>query len=1066
MKKSYFKAAGFMVLLCTIVFPLGAQLSGVYTINSAQGTGGTNYQTFSAFASDINSQGISGDVTVNVATSSGPYNEQVTFTQITGASSSDRVVINGNGNLLTFAGVLGSSHTMLLNGTDFFSVNNLKMEGTGTTYAMACVLTNGADNNEFTNCEFTTPVGGTGTNQVPFSISSSASSPSGGSNSGNFNTVSTCTMNNGYYGTFLYGYTSAPYQTNNTVTRCLVTDFYTYGIYYPYQKFATISKNTVQRPTRTSNGTVYGLAGWYNQGSLTDGNIVQKLFEMNQTSTSSCYAIYTYYNPISGNSLRNMVSNNIVRDIKHNGTIYGIMCYYMNGYIWHNTLSIDHTGSTSGTVYGIYAYGGAGYPNEVANNMVSITKGGSGTKYGIYNAGVTGNFTSEKNNLYVNSSGGTNYTGYYSAPATNLAALQSQGIDLNSFDLNPNFVNLTTDLHPTNTNLNNEGIPLGVLFDQEDAVRHTTTPDIGALEFLTPVCSGTPSNTIAGPNYSLCPGESATFSIGGLSSDLGYTYQWRVSDVSQVGTWTLLPGSTSIMYTAPSVTGTAWYSAIITCTAPGGTSITPVMQVNVMGPTQSTIPYYENFEGIGRANRLPNCSWTSPDLGGNARTYVNAGANNLLPRSGSSFASFNTTSPGQSYYYTNEIWMEPGITYSASLWFQTDFTGGTNFTDLSILVGTAQSPTGLVSIASTNGPAVSPVYKSLSNIYTVNSPGYYYVAVRATAAAGSALNLSWDDLRIEIPCTTSLNTPTITLSTTTPTICSGETIVINAAGATTYMWNDGSTGASVSDQPYNNTIYTVVGTNTLTGCKSTATQAVVVKQTPNLSVFAFPPVVCAGKPVSLQASGADTYAWSTGGFGPNISATPAANTSYQVSGTGSNNCVATAIVQVVVNALPNVAASVNNQAPCVGDPIVLSGSGALTYQWVSGSPATVFQGQNPTLMATGGASSYTVTGTDVNGCTNTAMVALAAELCTGLRESRAIAGISVYPNPTNAGITISFSEPGNNQVRVTDVTGRVVAEQNSASEKVNVNLDGFAAGVYYVNVQNDLGRHVTKVVKQ
>src|ERR1043166_3919808 len=77
-------------------------LTGVYTINSGQATGGTNFQSFTDFATAINTNGISGDVTVNVVAASGPYNEQVTISSITGSSASNRVVINGNGCLLYY----------------------------------------------------------------------------------------------------------------------------------------------------------------------------------------------------------------------------------------------------------------------------------------------------------------------------------------------------------------------------------------------------------------------------------------------------------------------------------------------------------------------------------------------------------------------------------------------------------------------------------------------------------------------------------------------------------------------------------------------------------------------------------------------------------------------------------------------------------------------------------------------------------------------------------------------------------------------------------------------------
>src|SRR4051812_27723870 len=132
MKKHYLKVTGFIVLFCTMLLPLGAQLSGVYTINSSQLTGGTNFQTFNAFATAINSQGISGPVTVNVVTGTGPYNEQVEFTQITGATAANRITINGNNNLIIYsASASANPHTIRLNGTDFMTFNDLKVEGQG-----------------------------------------------------------------------------------------------------------------------------------------------------------------------------------------------------------------------------------------------------------------------------------------------------------------------------------------------------------------------------------------------------------------------------------------------------------------------------------------------------------------------------------------------------------------------------------------------------------------------------------------------------------------------------------------------------------------------------------------------------------------------------------------------------------------------------------------------------------------------------------------------------------------------------------------------------------------------
>src|SRR5690606_861627 len=134
----------------------------------------------------------------------------------------------------------------------------------------------------------------------------------------------------------------------------------------------------------------------------------------------------------------------------------------------------------------------------------------------------------------------------------------------------------------------------------------------------------------------------------------------------------------------------------------------------VAGTTTNTAPYSENFEGVLNEDFLPNCSWDSPTLGSTALTYTAAGTANRLPRSGSKFAAFSNSTPGTNFMYSNGIYLETGITYSASMWYQTDLTGANNWTDLSLLYGTAQNPTGLTSIASTGGPAVSLIYKPLS----------------------------------------------------------------------------------------------------------------------------------------------------------------------------------------------------------------------------------------------------------------------------------------------------------------------------------------------------------------
>ncbi|MDI1354573.1 MAG: hypothetical protein PSX36_06630, partial [bacterium] len=540
MKKTYKKIRMFAALFLIVAMQVGAQpLSGLYTINSGAATAGTNFQTFTALATALNTNGVSGPVTVNVITLSGPYVEQPAFNAITGTSGTNKIVINGNGNLLVFNSTSsGAPHTLLLNGADFMTFNNLNVEGQGTTYAMVVVLTNGADRNTFNNCVFTAPLNGTSSIQCPWQLTSSPTSPtSGGTNSGNFNTVNSCTMANGYYGIVMYGLTGSPYQTNNSILNCRITDFYVYGMYYPYQNFITVRNNTIDRLTRTTSTTCYGILGYWLNGALVEGNVVWKLFNTPalQGNPNACYGFYTYYTNTPG-GVRGQYRNNILTDIKNNGTIYGWYNYYSNSDYYNNTIDLDWAGSTSaGTIWGMYCYGAASYNNSVTNNIITCRRGGSGSnRYGLYIA-LTGNIFVDRNDIIMVAGSGVNNIGYYGTPYATLPAWNTAlgaGTDIS---IDPMYVS-ATDLHPTNVLMDNYASPLGLVFDQMGAVRSSSAPDIGALEFLSPGCSGAmPSNSIAGPTWSLCPGEDAGMIIGALSPSLGITYQWQYSSISNVG---------------------------------------------------------------------------------------------------------------------------------------------------------------------------------------------------------------------------------------------------------------------------------------------------------------------------------------------------------------------------------------------------------------------------------------------------------------------------------------------------------------------------------------------------
>jgi hypothetical protein len=1061
MKKIYL----ITLLFCALCTPfLKAQLNGIYTINSALATGGTNFQSFTAFAAVINTAGISGPVTVSV--SGGPFNEQVNFLQITGSSATNIITINGNGCTISFTSAASASpHTFMLSGTDYMTVNDLNIVGNGATYALACHLWNGANNNTFNGCSFTTPFNGTSTTQVPFSISGSGTAATTAGNSGNDNTINTCTTVGGYYNTVFYGSSSAPYNTGNKLTGSIVRDFYLYGFYNVYCINTTAKSNIIERLNRTTVSTTYAM--YFSTGSITneliEGNHIRKLFNGIAGSTSAAYCIYLTADATLNNE--NIVKNNVISDINSNGVIYGIYlsgAAYVNAY--HNTISLDDATSTAGTTYGIYASG----PNDkVKNNIVSVGRGGTGAKYGLYYTTAATSLESDYNDVSMTSTVGTNYPVYYTTGYSSLGAFQAAFplYDQNSKDADPVYTNTATmNYVPTSTVINNMATYVGVNIDFNGTPRSLGTPDPGAFEFYNTPCSGLPAaNSVLSSTFVYCPGSSVTLGLSNTFTNTGYIVQWQASTTSSLGPYTAIPGATLAVYNTPTLNVTTYYNAIVTCTVSSGLITAGAGQITIAATTTNTVPYFEGFEGITKLNQLPNCSWAASNVGGSTLTYTSNASLLRVPRNGSRFASFSNSPSGTSYFYSNGIYLVPNITYSASLWYIAETAGYNDWSDLSIMLGQAQTATGLVTLASVS-PVSPNLYTPLSNTFTVASPGLYYVAIKGTSGAGVSPYLSWDDLEITIPC--SENSPSMTLISNATTICSGQTVNISASGADTYSWNTGSTNSSISETPVGGTTYIVMGSFNLTGCTTTLTQNILVNPSPQIIVAANSPVVCIGSPAILTAQGQGQlqYVWAHGVTGPQTVVSPLVITNYSVVATNGFNCQTIATIQITVNPLPGIIASAGSSEVCAGESVNLTAVGAITYSWTSNF-STVYVG-NPVSIVPQSSGIYTVNGTDANGCVGTANVILSVNECTGIQEPGLENGIRIYPNPVNDKVTIEINNAGENTVEVLDVTGRIVKQVMANSIKTELNTAELAGGVYYVRVQSDVLVSVTRLIKQ
>lgn len=163
-----------------------------------------------------------------------------------------------------------------------------------------------------------------------------------------------------------------------------------------------------------------------------------------------------------------------------------------------------------------------------------------------------------------------------------------------------------------------------------------------------------------------------------------------------------------------------------------------------------------------------------------------------------------------------------------------------------------------------------------------------------------------------------------------------------------------------------------------------------------------------------------------------------------------------------MGAVPTITIASSNTLLCAGQTSTITASGVGLYtEWNTGiiNPWIVV---SPTISTV-----YTATITSSDGCTNTSSFTQSVSTCTGIRDQAGESGISMYPNPSNGTVFIDLPSVSDTAcAELTDMTGRVVLQQNLGSAKEQLDLSALNNGIYFLSIKNKGQSSVQKIIKE
>ena len=228
------------------------------------------------------------------------------------------------------------------------------------------------------------------------------------------------------------------------------------------------------------------------------------------------------------------------------------------------------------------------------------------------------------------------------------------------------------------------------------------------------------------------------------------------------------------------------------------------------------------------------------------------------------------------------------------------------------------------------------------------SSGYYEVA--GTDTNNCTAN---DSIFIQVN-----KLPNINIVSSKDSLCEGDSIILTASGASTYIWDNGVINNTYFS-PKISKSYTVKATD-LNNCSNNASKSIVVISLPNIQLTVNKDTVCKGDTVAFTALGGINYTWNKSLL-PNNQLIVEYNQTIISTGENTFGCKNKDTITVIALEVPLLKTTISHDTICIGGSIKINASGADTYIWDQNIYAD-------SLFSPQGSEIYTVTGFLNNGC--------------------------------------------------------------------------------------------------